>query len=306
MDDRCILIVGIGGFVGGALAHALVTRGEHVIGTCRSVPAGLPPGVRLYSGPEAMDYGRLLPGCRAVVHAASTSTPGLSAGKALAEVDDNLRPTVALVEAMQVHAAIPVLYLSSGGALYDGSGSQESGEGDPVAPRSYHGAGKVAAEHFLRAWAEQYGAAATVLRPSNLYGPGQRERDGFGVVPAAFGRMLRDETLPVWGDGSTQRDYLYIEDFVRLCMLALDRPQQGFRVFNACSGSTTSLDALLAIMEAVAGRTLHRRYVERRSVDASVVRMSAERAQRLLGWNARWGLRDGLERTWRWFTSVQP
>ena len=246
------------------------------------------------------------PPVTAVVHVASASTPGSSAGKPLQELDENLRPTVALLQALQAHPRLSLIYLSSGGTLYSRIAEGASDELAAVYSRSYHGAGKIAAEHFIEAWCNQFDGAAVVLRPSNLYGPGQDERPGFGIVPAAFGKLTRGETLRVWGDGSAERDYLYIDDFTRLVLAALDAaPKPGFRVFNACSGASIDLNGLFALIERVAGRTLHRTYDAGRKVDAPSVRMQATRAKQAFGWGAEVRLAEGLERTWRWFSTIR-
>ena len=301
-----VLLVGAGGFVGQRLLDVLASRGEPVIAVSRSpfpAPTGGHVQAHVRTLRQASDYAPLLERARVVVHVASASTPGSSAGKPLQELDDNLRPTLALLEALQERLELPLIYVSSGGTLSSRTG-EASGETAAVYSRSYPGAGKIAAEHFIEAWCRQFGAAAVVLRPSNLYGPGQRERPGFGIVPTAFGKLMRSETLHVWGDGSIQRDYLYIDDFTRLLWSALGAsPVPGCRVFNACSGTSVDLNTLFALIEQVTGRTLHRIYDDRRPVDAPSVQLQASRAHEAFGWTANVALRDGLERTWHWFNT---
>lgn len=302
-----ILLIGAGGFVGQRLLDAFAQRGDSVIAVSRNAFAhAASVEGHVLAMREVRDYAPFLARARAVVHVASASTPGSSAGKPLQELDENLRPTVALLQALQAHPRLPLIYLSSGGTLYSRIAEGASDELAAVYSRSYHGAGKIAAEHFIEAWCNQFDGAAVVLRPSNLYGPGQDERPGFGIVPAAFGKLVRGETLRVWGDGSAERDYLYIDDFTRLVLAALDAaPKPGFRVFNACSGASIDLNGLFALIERVAGRTLHRTYDAGRKVDAPSVRMQATRAKQAFGWGAEVALAEGLERTWRWFSTIR-
>jgi UDP-glucose 4-epimerase len=301
-----ILILGAGGFVGQHLVRALAQRDEHVIAvTRRPVDLG---GVNIeqviceLSEPE--HFKPLIERSRVVVHVATASTPGSSAGRPLAELNGNLRFTLALLEAMQAAPQTNLLYLSSGGSLYAVGSEESASETAVVDPRSYHGAGKVAAEHFIRAWSSQCGSAATLLRPSNLYGPGQAERRGFGIVPTGFGKIVRGETLSVWGDGSAVRDYLYIDDFIALCLAAVDAPMsEGVRTFNASSGVGVSLNELFVAMEAASGKPLHRSYDVGRAVDASRIVMDSGYALRVYDWSASTSLQEGLRRTWQWFTS---
>jgi UDP-glucose 4-epimerase len=196
-----------------------------------------------------------------------------------------------------------LLYFSSGGSLYSDSHTPlaESGE---VHPRSYHGAGKLAAEAFISAWCAQFGEGAVALRPSNVYGPGQPERPGFGIIPTAFGKILRGETLSIWGDGQAQRDYVFIDDLVKLCLEILSRPfGKGLQPINCASGQSVSLNALLEMMEGVSGRPLLRHYDRSRALDASCIAMDPTLANRLYGWSAGVGLESGLTRTWECFVN---
>lgn len=306
--DNPVLLIGAGGFVGQRLLDALAARGESVIAVSRS--AFDARGARVERHVKAVqatdDYAPWLERCGVVIHVASASTPGSSAGKPVQELEENVRPTVALLEALQARPELPLIYLSSGGTLYNRGGDGASDELAAVYSRSYHGAGKIAAEHFIEAWCNQFAGRAIVLRPSNLYGPGQEERAGFGIVPTAFGTLVRNEVLHVWGDGSAERDYLYIDDFTRLVLAALDTPpEKGFRVFNACSGNSIDLNGLFALIEEVTGRTLRRTYDAGRPVDAPSIRMQAIRARETFGWAAEVALGDGLERTWRWFSTCR-
>ncbi|MGH8153155.1 MAG: NAD-dependent epimerase/dehydratase family protein [Rhodanobacteraceae bacterium] len=300
-----ILLIGAGGFVGQRLLHALARRGESVIAVSRSAfdTGGGPIEAHVRTLRDVGDFEPLLEHARAVVHVAAVSTPGSSAGKPVQELDENVRPTVALLEAMQARPHVPLVYVSSGGSLYSRAGGGVSDEFAAVYSRSYHGAGKIAAEHFIEAWSNQFDGAAVVLRPSNLYGPGQEERPGFGIVRTAFGKLVRGETLHVWGDGSAERDYLYIDDFSRLVLAAIDAaPVPGFRVFNACSGTSVDLNGLFALIERIGGRVLQRHYEPGRRVDVPSVRMQATRARATYDWSAEVGLAEGLEHTWRWFS----
>ena len=254
---EAIVVLGAGGFIGQHLTRALSAQGIPVIAVERrplQVREGRTDIVFAdLSEPETIVP--LLRRSRAVVHLASASTPGSSAGRPLLELQQNLQPTLTLLHAMQEMPELPLLYLSSAGTLYQGSPDEASTENAPIRPKSYHGAGKAAAEHFIHAWCSQNGSAATVLRPSNVYGPGQAERKGFGIIPAGFGAILRQTPMTVWGDGSTVRDYLYIEDLIRLCVTLLTRPMApGMKVLNASSGAGISLNELFEQMQVVTGK----------------------------------------------------
>lgn len=298
-----ILVIGGKGFIASHLVRSLVAQGVPVLAVVPpdDLPAA-PTGVRFVAEPKSHDaYASLLKTCRAVVHAASRTTPGESAGRGLGEVQSNLVPLVCLLEAMQ-DQPLPLLYLSSAGALYDAAPGHGAREDADVRPRSYYGAGKLAAEFFIRAWAEQTQGHATLLRPSNVYGPGQSARKGFGIVPTAMDRLQRGEAVSIWGDGSTRRDYLFIDEMVDLCMRILAAPMPaGVRTINAASGKSVSLVELLSLIERVTGRVIVRRFEPARSVDAPSIAIDPSLAMAEYGWLPTISLEEGLRRTWNWF-----
>ena len=302
---EAVLILGGGGFVGRNLTRTLALKGTPVITVNRSTPGFEHPLVESVVGefrePEA--FASLLTRSHTVVHLASTSTPGTSAARPLQEVNTNLYITASLLQALQDHPDVELLYMSSGGSLYADASGLPSDESARVHPRSYHGAAKLASEHLVSAWCDQFDGKATILRPSNIYGPGQPERPGFGVIPAAFGKILRNETLHVWGNGSIRRDYVYIDDLVRLCTMILDTPMpKGTRIFNVCSGTSISLNELFDVMEAATGKPLHRSYDASRAVDASCIAMDATHAAKVYGWRHQTSLKEGLTQTWEWIS----
>lgn len=306
MRDR-ILVLGAGGFIGQHLVRALARQGESVIAASRSKIDFDLSNVETVIAElrEPKDFAPLVARSRAVAHLASTSTPGTSAGRPLYELVDNLQPLAGLLQVLQDHSGVDLLYLSSGGSLYTSTGDIAADEATRVQPRSYHGAGKIAAEYFISAWCSQCSGKATILRPSNVYGPGQFERAGFGVVPTALGKIKRDEILHIWGDGSAVRDYLYIDDLVELTTKILARPMSvGAHIVNACSGTGVSLNELLAAMEAVTGRPLRRSYEVGRAVDATRVVMDPTLANHEYGCSPATPLHEGLERTWAWLNST--
>lgn len=299
---NAVLVLGATGFIGRALVQALANSGTPVIAVSRGQPdhsdKRMVESVQLSSATEN-DLLELVARSRVVVHLATTSTPGTSTARPLNEIDTNLRFTATLLQAMQSRPAAELLYMSSGGSLYTQGNDVPAGETAFVHPRSYHGAAKLAAEAFISAWCDQFSGRATILRPSNVYGPGQPERPGFGIIPAAFGKILRKEELQIWGDGSASRDYIYIDDLVRLCISILAQPMQvGASIINACSGESTSLNALLDTIETITGHRLRRSYAPARNIDASIIKMDPGKALALYGWRHETKLSSGIAEAW--------
>lgn len=298
-DAPRVLVLGAGGFIGMHLASALLREGCSVVAaTRRPLPprAGVENVVDPYLEPAV--FARILHSCVAVIHVAAHSTPGSSMARP--QLDGDLRTTLALLQALQAHPDCRLVFLSSAGTIY-GDRAQPAREDDPLHPRSYHGAGKAAAEHFIEAWAAQHDATAVILRPSNVYGEGQVARRGFAIVPTAM-RCARDGgELQVYGDGWQVRDYLHVRDLTRLCVTATHAPlPSGTHVLNAASGAPTALNTLLEMIESVSGRVLRRRHIEARPADVRSALVDPSEAAARLGWQATIPLQDGLAATWNW------
>ena len=307
MSDA-ILLLGASGFVGQALAPALASSGRKVIAVSRSPALMAAENIEFVTGdftsPE--EIAPLLERCASVIHLASATTPGVSASKPLLELNANLRLTLALLESLQDRPTCQLLYLSSGGTLYGDAGTSPAAEHLRINPKSYYGAGKAASEHFITAWSHQHNGAATILRPSNLYGPGQTTRQGFGIIPTAFDAVRSGKPLNVWGDGEAVRDYLYIDDFISLCMASIGTPMPpGTRVLNAASGQGTSLNELFTAIETVTGAPLPRRYISGRPVDVTRIVLDADEARKCYEWSASTTLNEGLAQAWHWYSTQQ-
>lgn len=304
--NQSVAILGGGGFIGSALSVALAKEGKKVTVLSRTACDQSHINIRNVTGTfnTPADFEPWLADCQSIVHLASNSTPGSSAGRPLSELEGNLRVTLALLEALQSHPGCKLIYCSSGGTLYGDNEIAPATEQSKLHPYSYHGAGKAAAEYFISSWSTQFATAATILRPSNVYGPGQTARQGFGIIPTAFNKIIKDEALEIWGDGSAIRDYLYVADFIQLCLAIIDKPMaKGVVSLNAGSGIGTRLDELLRQIEYVTGRPIRKTQRNKRQVDISRIVIDSSRAYECYGWKPQTSLTDGLKKTWGWWTN---
>jgi UDP-glucose 4-epimerase len=295
--DSHILLLGGGGFIGQALARRLAELGQPVTVLARNAPIHTLSGVVWRRG-DLSDNALIkeaLAGCRAVIHLATTSTPGTYSRDPLREGEENILPLLQLLQVMDSSPALPLIYLSSGGAIYGNPQILPVTEDQALAPLSYHAAGKAAAEQFLGVFAWQ-GHKVSILRPSNVFGPGQQHKASFGVIRALLEHLRRDTPMEIWGDGKTVRDYLYIDDLVEACLKTLEYPASV--TFNVGSGVGCSLNELCQLAERVTGRKLTLRYRPARGGDVKAVVLDIGHIRRETGWVPQVNLEEGLHRTW--------
>ncbi|NID05217.1 NAD-dependent epimerase/dehydratase family protein [Luteibacter jiangsuensis] len=294
-----LLVAGASGFIASHLLSRLqnvgygvvtLSRRPFVFGNTKSVVA---------RNLTADGYTELLRNVDGIVWLAGASTPSSSAGRPLAELDDNLRPLLELMEASIGLTPKRMVFVSTGGAIYGDVRERNATETSHVEPKAYYSAGKAAAEAFLSAWAHEGKHSVTVLRPSNVYGPGQPYRRGFGIVPTVFHSAMTGEPVVIRGDGQAIRDYLYVSDLIDLIMNVLGQPAtMGTHTFNASSSIPVPLNQLLDLIDEITGKPVLREYRPASPYDVDRVVLDNSKACETFGWAPRVGLRDGLERSW--------
>ena len=301
MSQQSVLLLGGNGFLGTALARRLVKEGCEVCVVGRRTVNSAIEGVvtrQAHLDNVAM-LRELLPAYRTVVHLASTTTPGSSAHSPVRETEENVLPALRLLEVLAEFEPVRLIYASSGGTLYGNPAVLPVTEDQPLWPLSNHGVGKVAVEGFLRVYGRQHGDRVTILRPSNVYGPAQPLREGFGVIRTMLEYVRRGEAMEFWGDGEAVRDFLFIEDWVEACWQLL-APEAPVGVYNIGVGVGCSLNSLRAVVERVTGRELRVNWRPARSVDVRGVVLDSTRLQAATGWVPQVTLEEGIWQMWEW------
>lgn len=304
-----VAIIGGNGFIGRALSRALLREHHDVISISRDLPPAIQPGIEYIDCgyDQFTALGDVYERCDSIIHLAWDTTPALSSGTPSVEISANMLPLTRFLEALSPSYRGELIFVSSGGAVY-GDGASLGGDADALTesaalqPVSYYGAAKGAAELFLGAFHQQTGIATTILRPSNIYGPGQSAKRFFGVIPTLFDALRSERVFRVIGDGSAARDYLFIDDFVALIKRMVQRPDGvgSFARHNVCAGRSVALLELIRCAEAASGKCAQLEFVPTRDSDVDAVRLDPGAVQAAYDWRADTELADGLEQTWQW------
>lgn len=183
---------------------------------------------------------------------------------------------------------------------------EELWNGYPEETNAPYGVAKKALLVGAQAYREQYGLNAITLLPVNLYGP----RDNFDletshVIPALIRKMVEAqsegaEEIVLWGDGSPTREFLYVEDCAEGIALAAER-YDGADPVNLGSGEEIAVRDLAGLVAGLTGFEGAIRWDTSKPNGQPRRLLDTSRADRLFGFRARTGLRDGLERTVAWY-----
>ncbi len=166
-----------------------------------------------------------------------------------------------------------------------------------------YSASKLSTEHYCKVYYRLHQLPISILRLSNVYGPGQVSSNPYcGVVAKFFEAIDRGDPMPVYGDGKQTRDFTYIEDAVNAILTAAQHPNAPGKVFNVGTGIETSVNELAREIGALTGKSDYPVvYVAKRPVDVVNRRcLDATLLKQTLGWKANVPLKEGIRRTYAW------
>jgi UDP-glucose 4-epimerase len=291
-----VLVTGGAGFLGSHVVDALVGRGDRVVvidDLSTGDRANVNPAADLHvadiSDSAALE--RALAGERweAVVHCAAKTKVVESMEKKELYERVIVEGTYNVLELSRQHAPMFV-NISTGGAIY-GETPACANESVAVDPQSNYGRFKAKAEEVVRS----SGIDSISLRLANIYGARQRQDLEGGVIAIFIGCWRRREPITLFGDGSYERDYVYIGDVVEAVLAALAGRHHG--VYNVGTGIATSVKGLVDAMTALLGPPAGVRTAPTRAGEVLRACVDPAKAARDQLWRARTPLADGLRLT---------
>jgi UDP-glucose 4-epimerase len=300
VSRRTAVVTGGAGFIGSHLSDALLADGFEVVviddlssGKLERVPSGAELEQTDISDRLALDA--VIDAARpdAIYHLAAQSSVTASVSDPARDCLVNVQGTLNVLEAAARHRA-PIVFSSTGGALYGDDAPIPTGEGRIPAPMAPYGASKWAGEAYVTTWAGSSRLPHAITRLGNVYGPRQSPHGEAGVV-AIFSHHLWSGTRPtVFGDGVPTRDYVHVADVVR-CM----RAASGTRgVFNVATEIETDVLGVLGHLQAAAGTSLEPILKPLREGELMRSCLATAHAREALGFQTEIALGDGLRSTY--------
>jgi UDP-glucuronate 4-epimerase len=321
-SGRRVLVTGAAGFIGSHVAERLVSLGAKVIGldnfdpfydramkeanarVCTEASERGNGSFELLEGDltDASMVRRAMDGCASVIHLAAKAgvRPSIEdpSGYALSNV---VGTAVVLAEATR--AGVDRAVVASSSSVY-GNGSvvpyrEDDAASEPISP---YAATKRACELLGHTHHHLTGLPVGLLRFFTVYGPRQRPDLGIRLF---LDRCARGQTIRMFGDGSTSRDYTFVDDIVDGVLAAHEAiPAHGFRVWNLGGSSPVRLDALIEAVEQTVGRSAVIERVDRQPGDVEQTWADLTRSSEELGYSPGVGLEEGLSRQWAWMQTL--
>jgi UDP-glucose 4-epimerase len=294
------LVTGGAGFIGSHLVEALIADGREVtvIDDLSSGNASNVPPSAVLQEIDIVDRGVLHDAIErarpeAIFHLAAQASVVASVEDPSRDCAVNVQGTLNVLDAA-AHLQTPVVFTSTGGALYGDEAPMPTSEERIPAPLSPYGASKWAAEAYVNTWSLAGGVHHAVCRLGNVYGPRQSPHGEAGVVAIFSHHLYVGKAPKLYGHGAPTRDYVYVEDVVRALLAA-----SGHRgTYNVATGVETDVRAVWDGLQAAAGVEIEPQLADLRPGELQHSCLDASRAERELGWRAEVPIAAGLARTY--------
>ncbi|HUL22510.1 MAG TPA: GDP-mannose 4,6-dehydratase [Thermodesulfobacteriota bacterium] len=232
-----------------------------------------------------------------VVHLAARAGVRPSISDPLLYQDVNVRGTVVLLEACKAHGIKNFVFASSSSVYGENQRVPFTEKDLDIQPISPYGATKRAGELLCYSYHYLYGINIACLRFFTAYGPRQRPE----MAIHKFTRLIdRGEKIPIYGDGSSRRDYTYIDDLID-GILGVIRHHKGFEIYNLGESQTTSLKELIQLIEEAFGKKANIEMVASQPGDVSVTYADIAKAKRMLRYQPRVKMEEGIRRFVDWY-----
>ncbi|SHE96226.1 UDP-glucose 4-epimerase [Seinonella peptonophila] len=300
-----VLVTGGAGFIGSHIVDQCIEQGHHVV-VVDNFSTGnrenLNEAVTCYqmdlTSPQ-LEQVLMNERPKVVFHQAAQTRVPVSIEQPIADAQTNIMGTIHLLEAARRSGVEKTIFASTA-AVYGNPVYLPIDEKHPIQPLSGYGAGKHTAEHYLHIYKELYGIEYTILRYANVYGIRQNPHGEGGVVSIFIDRLLREESLTIYGDGTQTRDYINVQDVARANLAAIDRGHG--EILNIGTGEDVSLNQLIQLFEEVQEHPVTKKYASERTGDIKHSYFDPTLANQTLNWKAEIRLKDGLRST---FTHYQ-
>jgi UDP-glucose 4-epimerase len=307
------LVTGAAGFIGSNLVDRLLADGHDVVGV-DDLSTGKRSNLDAAATSASFRFAEIDITTPAFVDLVAETSPELlfhlaaqvdvrvSVADPLLDARLNILGTINVCEAARQTGGSKIVFTSSGGTIYGSPEKLPASESSPLQPLSPYAISKVTGELYVAAYGELHGVDWVSLALGNIYGPRQDPHGEAGVV-AIFGTaMLGGRPTKIFGDGTSTRDYVYVDDVVNAFVLTMAKGNA--QRFNIGTGVETSVRDLHTAVAAAAGVPDEPTTADPRIGELQANALDATAAGEVLGWTPQVALPEGLARTVDWLRTT--
>jgi len=301
------LVIGGNGFIGSHLIDHLLLKGHNVRVFDISYERYRKPlfnvDYRISRLDNIPDLYEALLGIDIIFHLASSSVPSTSNIDTISDITENLFPTLNILNVAVKLGIKRIVYFSSGGAVYGNPLKLPISEEHPINPISSYGIVKATSERYISLYQRMFELKPIILRPSNPYGPRQGHYMAQGVISTFLRKVKMNEMITIYGDGNSIKDYIYIDDLIKLACKASFSNEVG--VFNLGIGIGTTIKQIIEQIRITTGKNLEINNKEKQIYDVDHFILDISKINNLFGAHPSTSLEEGIEKTWNWLNTIE-
>ena len=304
------LVTGGAGFIGSNIVIRLVEKGyavrvldnfatgsrtnlEQVVDDIELIEGDIRDFWTVVKATKGVDY---------ILHQAALPSVPRSIDNPLTTTEVNINGTLNILEAARFNEVQRIVYASSSSVYGDTPEMLKSEEMKPM-PKSPYAITKLAGEEYCISFYQLYGLQTVALRYFNVFGPKQNPFSQYSAVIPKFISLLKGGRRPtIWGDGTTSRDFTYIENVVNANILACEKKEAAGKVINIACQAGFTLNEMVEKLNSILGTNIAPTYGPEKIGDVKHSLADISRARKILGYEPIIDFQEGLKKTIEWYS----
>ena len=304
------LVTGGAGFIGSNIVIRLVEKGyavrvldnfatgsrtnlEQVVDDIELIEGDIRDFWTVVKATKGVDY---------ILHQAALPSVPRSIDNPLTTTEVNINGTLNILEAARFNEVQRIVYASSSSVYGDTPEMLKSEEMKPM-PKSPYAITKLAGEEYCISFYQLYGLQTVALRYFNVFGPKQNPFSQYSAVIPKFISLLKGGRRPtIWGDGTTSRDFTYIENVVNANILAYEKKEAAGKVINIACQAGFTLNEMVEKLNSILGTNIAPTYGPEKIGDVKHSLADISRARKILGYEPIIDFQEGLKKTIEWYS----
>ena len=231
-----------------------------------------------------------------IFHLAAIPGVRISIQNASKVTKNNILSTVNVFE-KALKSEVEKVVVASSSSVYGNPIYTPVDEDHPKSPISPYAVSKLCCEMYANYYFREYNLPITSLRFYTVYGPRGRTDMAIRIF---FSKMLKNDQIKIFGDGSQIRDFTYISDIVDGLILASEVKQASGEIFNLGCSNPIQLNQLIEKMYKIADRPQNIQYLEKQKGDVKITSSKIDKARKILGFDPKVNIDEGLKKTYEW------
>jgi len=301
-----VLITGGAGFIGSNLVDKLIEKGYEVV-----IIDNLSTGLKSNVNKKAKFYKADIQDKKisdiflkekpdVVFHYAAQISVRDSVQNPIDDAKTNILGSLNILENCKKNKIKKIIFSSSGGSIYGKTDVFPTNEDCKEVPLSPYAIAKLSVEKYLNFYYQSFGLEFVALRFANIYGPRQNSKGEAGVIAIFSDKMIAGEPVIINGSGKQTRDFVYVDDIVNASISALEKNEIG--VFNLGTATETDVNTIFLKLKEILNPNCKETHGQPQSGESERSCLDFSRAKKVLGWEPKYNLQKGLEKTADWFT----